>query len=271
MSTSTKQTNRYAQLIEWVFQRHFEPGMTSVPWERDELVEGAGDLGIDLPKNLGDVVYSIRYRSPLPQSVIDAAPDGMEWIIRGNGRAKYVFELIPCQARILPDMALTLTKIPDATPEIIAQTALGDEQALLALVRYNRLIDIFMGVAAYSLQNHLRTTVRKIGQVEIDEIYVAVDRDGRQFIIPVQAKGGTDEIGITQIEQDLAVCAEKWPDMICRPVAAQFAADGRIALFELALQDDQVRVRYQNHYKLVPANDITAQDLALYALTKHAD
>ena len=241
MSTSTKQTNRYAQLIEWVFQRHFEPGMTSVPWERDELVEGAGDLGIDLPKNLGDVVYSIRYRSPLPQSVIDAAPDGMEWIIRGNGRAKYVFELIPCQARILPDMALTLTKIPDATPEIIAQTALGDEQALLALVRYNRLIDIFMGVAAYSLQNHLRTTVR------------------------------TDEIGITQIEQDLAVCAEKWPDMICRPVAAQFAADGRIALFELALQDDQVRVRYQNHYKLVPANDITAQDLALYALTKHAD
>lgn len=246
--------------------QHFTQGMDSIHWQRDELVEGAAELGISLPKNLGDVVYSMRYRTDLPDSVKRLAPEGYEWIIRGEGRAKYVFDLIPAQVRVVPDMALTVTKIPDATPEIIGSTALGDEQALLALVRYNRLIDIFLGLTAYSLQNHLRTTVRKIGQVEIDEVYVAVDRDGRQFIIPVQAKGGTDEIGITQTEQDLAVCADKWPNMICRPVAAQFISDGRIALFELAIQDEQVRVRHQKHYQLVPAKDITAEDLASYNL-----
>jgi len=37
--------------------------------------------------------------------------------------------------------------------------ALGDEQALLAKLRYNRLLDIFTGVVCYSLQNHLRTNV----------------------------------------------------------------------------------------------------------------
>ncbi|MDO4613966.1 MAG: endonuclease [Actinomycetaceae bacterium] len=267
----TSKTNRYQQLIEWVFQRHYVAGDTAVYWERSELEEGAKELGIDLPRNLGDVVYAIRYRIPLPQSVIETAAAGMEWIIRGNGRAKYVFNLIPAQVRIRPDMALTVTKIPNATPEIIAATALGDEQALLALVRYNRLIDIFLGVTAYSLQNHLRTTTRKIGQVEIDEVYVAVDQHGRQFVIPVQAKGGNDEIGITQTEQDLAVCADKWPDMICRPVSAQFVADGRIALFELALQDEQIRVRRQAHYKLVPAADITKRDLDLYSLVSDAD
>ena len=69
---------------------------------------------------------------------------------------------------------------------------MSDEQALLAKVRYNRLIDVFLGVAAYSLQNHLRTTVSDVGQLEIDEIYVGVDRQGRQYVMPVQAKGGSD-------------------------------------------------------------------------------
>lgn len=263
--------NRYKQLAGWVFEKHFVQGATNVPWVRDELVEAAAALEIDLPKNLGDVLYAIRYRTSFPEVMIDAAPEGMEWVIRSTGRSKYTFDLIPFQVRIKPNLALTVTKIPDATPEIIAASALGDEQALLALVRYNRLIDIFLGVASYSLQNHLRTTAKGVGQVEVDEVYVAVDRHGRQFILPVQAKGGSDEIGITQTEQDLAVCAEKWPHMVCRPISAQFAADGRIALFELALQDNQVRVRREAHYKLVSANDITSDDLRGYDLAGGPD
>lgn len=258
--------NRYQQLAGWVFSKHYSEGDTRVEWTRDELPVAAEALGIDLPKNLGDVVYAIRYRIDFPALMRDAAPDGHEWIIRSIGRSKYAFDLIPAQVRVRPNPALEVTKIPDATPEIIAASALGDEQALLALVRYNRLIDIFLGVASYSLQNHLRTTAKGVGQVEVDEVYVAVDRHGRQFILPVQAKGGSDEIGITQTEQDMAVCAEKWPDMICRPISAQFGDDGRIALFELAVQDDQVRVRRESHYRLVPAKEITSEDLRGYGL-----
>lgn len=79
--------------------------------------------------------------------------------------------------------------VPDATPELISQYALDDEQALLAIVRYNRLIDIFLGLATYSLQNHLRTTVKGIGQIEIDELYIGLDSNGCHYAIPVQAKG----------------------------------------------------------------------------------
>ena len=46
-----------------------------------------------------------------------------------------------------------------------------NEQELLAIVRYNRLIDIFLGITCYSLQNHLQTTITGIGQVETNEIY----------------------------------------------------------------------------------------------------
>ena len=81
------------------------------------------------------------------------------------------------------------TKIPDSTPGIITLYAQGDEQALLAKLRYNRLIDIFIGATCYSLQSHLRTTIPNIGQVETDEIYIGVDRRGSHYVFPVQAKG----------------------------------------------------------------------------------
>jgi len=132
-------------------------------------------------------------------------------------------------------------------------------------VRYNRLIDIFLGVAAYSLQNHLRTTAPGIGQVEVDEVYVAVDRYGTQYVLPVQAKGGKDELGVTQAEQDIAVCAAKFPELTPRPIAAQFMADDVIALFELTVQDAEMVVVREQHYKLVPSTEITPQDRAIYS------
>ena len=91
---------------------------------------------------------------------------------------------------LIPNQNLAVTKIPDATPGIIAKYAFSDEQALLTRIRANRLIDIFLGIACYSLQNHLRTTVVGMGQVETDEIYVGVDKGGSHYVVPVQAKGG---------------------------------------------------------------------------------
>ncbi|MDR0849679.1 MAG: hypothetical protein LBN10_11715 [Propionibacteriaceae bacterium] len=258
-------TNRYSALIEWVFFRHYVEGSSQVPWERAELGEGATRLGIELPKNLGDVVYTMRYRASLPDTVIAKAPEGKHWIIRGTGRSRYEFAAVSSASRVLPRDDLVITKIPDATPEIVRSSALGDEQALLALVRYNRLIDIFLGVASYSLQNHLRTTAPGIGQVEVDEVYVAVDRFGTQYVLPVQAKGGKDELGVTQAEQDIAVCAAKFPGLIPRPIAAQFMSDDIIALFELTVQDGEMVVVAEQHYKLVPSSDITQQDRVLYA------
>ena len=84
--------------------------------------------------------------------------------------------------------------MPDATLEIIRANGQSDGQALLARVRYNRLVDIFLSVTAYSLQNHFRTTVAGMGQVELDEVYLGLNRQGQQFVIPVQATGGTDQL-----------------------------------------------------------------------------
>ena len=179
------------------------------------------------------------------------------------GIAKYCFVLVK-NARILPDNLLAEIKIPDSTPNIVSKYALTDEQALLTKLRYNRLLDIFTGVTCYSLQNHLRTTVPQIGQIETDEIYVGVNKNGSQFVFPIQAKGGNDEIGIVQIEQDILMCKNKYPEIICRAIAAQFIEHNLIAIFEFKAINNEVKKIQEKHYRLVDNDKISEKELQFY-------
>jgi hypothetical protein len=201
--------NRYRRLIERIFLMNYEDGAREVAFSRQQLRDAADILGIRLPSNIGDVLYSFRYRADLPESVASKAPRGESWIILPAGRGRYRF-VATSFSMVVPTPGMAETKVPDATPGIIAMHAMSDEQALLAKVRYNRLIDIFTGVTCYSLQSHLRTTVTLMGQVETDELYIGLDKRGAQYVFPVQAKGGTDRLSVVQILQDLQVGAESF-------------------------------------------------------------
>lgn len=264
MTKASSGASRYRALIEKIFFDAYSEGATEVAFERAALEQAAEALGIDLPKNLGDVVYSFRYRSPLPASILETRPEGKEWAIIGAGHGRYVFKLVSV-VRVEPNDGLIATKLPDSTPEIVSAHALSDEQALLAKVRYNRLIDIFLGICTYSLQSHLRTTVGDVGQIEIDEVYVGIDRRGRQFVVPVQAKGGSDRLSVVQTRQDILCCAEKFPSLVCRPVSTQFMSDDRIAMFELSMEKNEIGIADERHYSLVPADFVTSEDLRSYS------
>jgi len=261
--TMAEMKNRYSQIIEAIFSKYFQKGSKEIQFERFDIITAAKKLGIRLPKNLGDVLYSFRYRTPLPDSILKKAPKGLQWIIRPAGRARYKF-VLATESVIVPSKIMAETKIPDATPGVIGKYKLNDEQALLAKLRYNRLIDIFTGLTCYSLQNHLRTTVPNMGQVETDEIYIGIDKRGAHYVIPVQAKGGSDKIGIVQIEQDLAVCETKFPGLICRSIAAQFMEEDIIALFECENTEEGIRVSAEKHYKLVNPDELTEEELEAY-------
>ncbi len=266
-SEREKKSNRYADILIRIFADHYKTGTTSFEFEREEIETAAAQLKVKLPKNLGDLIYSFRYRAEMPQEIARTAPSGHEWAILPAGRSRYRMQLRKL-IRILPSENLYQIKIPDGTPEIIARYALGDEQALLAKVRYNRLIDLFLRVAAYSLQNHLRTAVPEVGQIEVDEVYVGIRNTGQQFIIPVQVKGGNDQIGIVQVEQDLAFCKRAFPTLTPRPVAVQFKKDEGgevIVMFELVEENEEIRVLDEKHYRLVPADSITQRDLETMA------
>lgn len=253
----------YGQIIEHIFKSKFKPGDTEIPFLRTEIPKAAKSLGIKLPKNLGDVVYAIRYRTDMPKLVAKTAPKGKVWVIFPNGKGKYKFVPRKWDFQI-PRKNLSVIKVPNATPAIIDMYALDDEQALLARIRYSRLIDIFTSLNCYALQSHLRTSVKGMGQVETDEVYVGLDRAGAHWVIPMQAKGRKDKIGIVQIEQDFGIVEEKFPELLPLPMAAQTIEDDVIAMFAYEKKGGNVTLLAEKHFDLVPPEDLSSEELAHY-------
>ena len=256
--------NAYSRITETIFNAHYRFGDTAVPFERREIEETARRLNIDVPKNLGDLVYSIRYRMPMPASISATAAPDKEWTILPAGRSVYEFRQVRF-SEIKPNLQLARTDIPDATPGSVSLHALSDEQALLATVRYNRLIDIFTGLTCYSLQNHLRTSVQVWNplrqrddstQVETDEMYIGLDKHGKHYAIPVEAKGADDSLNIVQIWQNALVCRSKLEGLPIRCVAVQTIADSVIAFIELDVPNiDNIAIVEEKHYQLIPPDE----------------
>ena len=105
---------------------------------------------------------------------------------------------------------------------------------------------------------------QEMGQVETEVIYVGVDKSGSHYVIPVQAKGGSDKLSRVPIEQDIALCADKLPDLICRPIGAQFMHQGVIALLEFEEEGNDIRIVSEKQYQLVEPEAITREDLIRY-------
>lgn len=264
--------NLARRIIERIFSERYRSGSQEVSFTRDDIISTALALGAARPKNVGDIVYSLRYRVPLPESIRRVAPPGREWAIFPGGSAVYTLRIVPFNL-IEPRQGLQTVRLPDSTPGVISRYSLSDEQALLARVRYNRLLDVFTGLACYPLQSHLRTSIaisdaftgqHSSSQVETDDLYVGLDRHGAHHILPVQAKGGTDALSVIQVWQDFRVAEQKFPDLIARPVAAQFLDESVIALFEFEEANAEITIVRERHYHLVPPDELTHVELAAY-------
>ena len=96
------QNNRYATLIEDIFKQYYIEGKNKVVFKRNDIELAAAKLNIKLPKNLGDVIYSFKFRTNLPEYIAKTSSDGREWVIKNIGRGLYAFEQVK-NARIIPD------------------------------------------------------------------------------------------------------------------------------------------------------------------------
>jgi hypothetical protein len=261
----------YRTVVLGLFESHYKGKGESFEFAQSEYDAICKNKGVPQIGNKPDLVYQYRFRRPLPPEIEAEQPKGRYWVIELAGKGKYNFVLRKLKW-ITPTQGLVEIKVPDQTPEIIKQYARTDEQALLARVRYNRLIDVFLGITTCSLQNHLRATVKalKSSQIEIDELYIGLNSTGTHFVVPVQAKAGADNIAAVQARQDLLYCAEQFPHATCKAVSAQFVDTHKedkdyIVLFEVALEGpEEVVLIRERRYRLVNRKEISTADLDFY-------
>lgn len=210
--------------------------------------------------NVADVRYEYASgRRALPEAIDRHGP----WIIEGRGKARYAFVKISSSPAVQVPSDLCTILLPDATSEIVLEYAGSDEQGLLAKIHYNRLLDVFLQLTCYHLQNHWRTSIAGKGQCEIDDLYVGLDQDGRQFVVPVEAKCAKQGLSKTQIVQNIDFARKRYPHLILRPVGAQEMEDGSMTLIEFtaATHPDAVKTKEMRRYRLVPMSEVPMQRL----------
>ena len=247
----------YDRVILHVFER-VQPDAgdpNHIPFTKTDIEHAVVELGVEVSaKNIPDIVYTYRSgRSNLPEQILASG----QWAIIGEGKGAYAFQKLERSPYFDVPNDIVVTPILDATPQIVLKYQSSDEQAVLAQIRYNRLIDLFTGLTCYHLQGHFRTTVAGTGQVEIDDLYIGLNMDGEAFVLPIEAKieAQKDRLGVVQITQMIQFAETQFPDLTVRPLGIKVMPDGSLMFIEFTADADPntiATITYRR-YQLVSA------------------
>lgn len=227
-----KNSRVYVPIIREIFREKFTAGCSVIDFTLDDVRRWADKLGI-VTRNPADVIYRMRARTVLPIEILEAG----FYILRAIGRGKYRLELAESTILEIPDHpitdALDLTPLPvrRLLPEELSEI---DEQGLLTMISYCKLLDHFTGLQVFRLRSHVRKSVATIGQAELDEIDVgvALRDDEIPVIFPIEAKAADEPVNRVQISAMVIYCAEFFPGHEIRPLAIKLDYDSLIHFLE---------------------------------------
>lgn len=223
----------YVPIISRIFRERYVVDVEFIDFTLDDIRQAADQLGVQT-RNPGDVVYRMRARTELPEEIRAAG----FFIIRQVGRGKYRMEKA---TGIIVDIdddpvivdALDLTPLPvrRLLSEHLNEV---DEQGLLTIVNYSKIIDHFTGLTVYRLRNHVRKSVAGLGQAEVDEVDVGVALSDEEvpIIFPIEAKAVDDAINRVQICSQVQFARQYFPGHMIRPLAIKVDDKGLIHCLE---------------------------------------
>lgn len=230
-STGSQSLSQYDEVILEVFLCHYREGATYLKFQKDELADACRKHDITV-RNIPDIIYTYRTgRRMLPPKILATG----HWAIEPAGRGAYAFRLLRNPPHFdIPFGDYAPVGIYNAIPEVVEGLLRRDEQSLLTRVLYNRLVDIFTGLTCFHIQNHYRSFVAGMGEVELDALYVGVDKTGTLYVLPIEAKSQDESemIGRIQVSQMAKLVRQDFPRLRRRVLAVKDLADRTIAMVE---------------------------------------
>lgn len=223
----------YVPIINRIFTENYVEGATHIDFSLDDIRHAAESLGVQA-RNPGDVVYRMRARTELPEEIRKAG----FYIIRQIGRGKYRMEKaegiiidIDDNPEVIDALDHTPLPVRRLLPERLSEV---DEQGLLTIINYSKLIDHFTGLTVYRLRNHVRKSVMDVGQAEVDEVDVgvAISDDEVPIVFPIEAKAVDDAINRVQISTQVQFARQYFPGHTIRPLAVKVDDDDLVHCLE---------------------------------------
>lgn len=248
----TNSNTDYDRVIVLLFNKKFKENLdkNEIYFTKDELAHIASELGINI-RNIPDVIYTYRCRRELPNDITSLG----NWSIMPKGKGRFAFIKMDRSPFIEIQQGLAPIEILNALPEIVEKYTANDEQGVLSSIRYNRLVDIFTEITCFHLQSHIRTTIEGEGQIEVDDLYVGIDQEGKEFVLPIEAKSSEDrdKLGWVQISNLVKFSKQFFPSLTCRPLAVKPINKETIYMleFEAKIDFEEVGIKDIKLYKLI--------------------
>jgi hypothetical protein len=140
---------------------------------------------------------------------------------------------------IIPALDLTPLPVRRLLPEDLAEI---DEQGLLTVINYSKLLDHFTGLTVHRLRSHVRKSVAGVGQAEVDEVDVgiALSDEEQPVIFPIEAKAVDEAVNRVQVSTQVQFARQYFPGHIIRPLAIKVDHKGLLHFIEF---NDEIRPR----------------------------
>jgi hypothetical protein len=243
----------YGPILLHIFNARWRQGAATVLFTLDDVRTAAETLKLEI-RNPADLIYRMRSRTVLPKEILDKG----FYILRAIGRGRYQFEkgsstiFTPLTSEIMEALDLTPLPVRRLLPEKLADM---DEQAVLTIASYCKILDHFTGLTVYRLRSHVRKSVPGIGQAELDaiDVGVALRDDEMPVVFPVEAKAAPDALNRVQIFNMVQYATHYFPGMIIRPLAIKVDEDSALHVmeFNVAAKAADLKVVKSASYALV--------------------
>ena len=258
----------YTPILRAVFRKKYIEGATRVDFTLDDIRSELIAAGLQA-KNAPDLIYRMKSRTALPEEIQAL---GFR-ILQITGRGKYA--LIVGQSTLIEypeprEVVTVLDRTPLPVQELLGpDLGLLDEQAMLSVVRYNDLITHFLQAQAFHFKAHIRRSVPGVGQVEVDDLHLAVESTApgqyRPVIVPIEAKAKDDPVNRVQIAAQIRFAQHEYPGFAVRPITIKLFADGLLLFMEFnptTVPDELIVVGF-SHYRLRPTLRVPAEITAI--------
>lgn len=223
----------YTPILLAIFRRKYVPGATVVSFTLEELRAELQAAGLQA-RNVADLVYRMKSRTVLPEEITNK---GFR-VLEITGRGTYALTFAESTLIEYPEPT-EVVDVHDRTPYAVRRLLADDfgrtdEQGLLNVLRYNDMFSHFLRVQVFHLKGHVRKSVPGLGQVEVDDVHVALSGglDDPLIIIPVEAKAKDDPVNRVQIAMQVKYANYAFPGLLVRPLTVKLFEDGRVLLME---------------------------------------
>jgi len=227
----------YGPLLLHVFRARYRKGAATILFTLDDVRNAADELNLEA-RNPADLVYRMRSRTVLPAEILERG----FYVLRSIGRGQYQFEkatttiIEPPMSEITEALDLTPLPVRRLLPEALADM---DEQAVLTVASYCKLLDHFTGLQVLRLRSHVRKSVPGVGQAELDaiDVGVAMRDDEIPVVFPIEAKAVADALNRVQVMNMVRYCSHYFPKLLVRPLAIKVDYDSVLHIMEFNTPD----------------------------------